>query len=383
MGNLISINNFRNYDKIDLNISNEDVFIVYGLNGEGKTNLLEALSLFSGMKGLRRSNLDDMIKKDGGPFWNIILELENEIYSSGYKLSNGRGKRIFTVSDKNVRNLSEFKKNYYILWMTYETDRLFLQSPGDRREFIDMFASSEFENHDESISSFEKLSRQRLAILKKSLKDGGALSEQNEKWLDVIEDQIATYGIIITLNRMHIVDTLEQTQHTDEFSIEFTNKMVGKLEEVISSIDDKEERHVSYKNTLRENRIKDFFSGSTTFGPNRSDWKVIHKENGIDASMCSAGEQKILLCSIFFSFIRNKIYSDKRNLLLLLDDVIAHLDKDHRELLFKQVKFLKKYFSQNGMKISIWLSGTDKSFFSEFQNEAVFFHVSNNKITKG
>jgi DNA replication and repair protein RecF len=99
----------------------------------------------------------------------------------------------------------------------------------------------------------------------------------------------------------------------------------------------------------------------------------------MESYLCSAGEQKILLSGVFLSFVINMLQTNNRKLILLLDDVVAHLDAIHRKSLFK---YLKDIISRNKKAICVWLSGTDKNLFEEFRNEALFLKIQNNSIER-
>jgi DNA replication and repair protein RecF len=418
MDKYLILNNFRNHEslKLDLN-TDRDVFVITGENGIGKTNVLEAISMFSGSRGIRHSNSEEIINENFDKnFWSVTFSVEDGVFVCGYS----NGKRIYKVSDKNVRNLSAFSKNHHVLWMTYETDRLFVDSPSKRRNFIDMFANSKFNDHETNLRTYEKLTRERLKILKQT---NCVINESSSKWLNIIEERIVNIGIKIERARRNITNDINNGQDETSDFPRFHTEMSGELDEN------------EYKNELFERRQKDFFTSSTTYGPNRLDLMVTHSANNIGAEKCSAGEQKILLLGIFLSFIRenlqnsqedrhlaealsiheqfegatmaknhnlsnarhsqpnddssysttNKLFEDegfckrairKKNLILLFDDVIAHLDSFHRVLLFKHIKSLRTYFEQNGMDIMIWLSGIDKKMFEEFNDTALFIDLS-------
>ena len=372
---LIQINNFRNYEYVKINVGEyeKSILVLHGENGQGKTNVLEAISLFAEGKGLRRARYEDMIRKDSiEKFWNIIIKTEEESFSSGYIGGEKSGKRIFKVSEKFTKNLKEFAKNNYVLWMTYETDRLFMMSPAHRRDFIDMFCNSRNNFHASNMLNYEKLTRERHKILKEYF-DNGKKSEV-EHWLGIVEDKIANLGLEIANARINMTNELEASQIKDSRFPEFKNQMIGRLEDEIirGGVEDQEN---AYKAALVERRQKDYITKTTTLGPNRSDWKVLHVGNNIEAGLCSAGEQKMLLSCVFLSFIMHNIKSDMRNLILLLDDVIAHLDSNHRDLLFAHIKDL---VNNNREKVSVWLSGTDRKLFDELKDEALFVQVKDN-----
>ena len=374
MLNKLQINNFRNYNTLKLSLQpDKRIVVLHGKNGIGKTNILESISLLHTSNGLRKARYDDMINKNRQqPYWNITAETDNGEFSSGYIKKDTVGRRIYKINGKNVRNLYEFRKDNRVLWMTYETDRLFMQSPSERRDFIDMFCDISYPQHNNALKDYEKLTRERLKILKQFCENGS--NEAILKWLDIVEDKIAGLGIQIARARDKIATELEKLQiRNGDFPL-FRSKMSGRLEEeVLKEINCDE----LYKQKLKTQRQKDAFSGSTTFGANRSDWIVFHEEKQIKAEQCSAGEQKMLILAIFFDFILQHIKSDNRNLIILLDDVITHLDTSHRNLLFRYINS----FVKNSCNVSIWLSGTDKELFKELEGYALFLDIS--KINTG
>jgi DNA replication and repair protein RecF len=188
-------------------------------------------------------------------------------------------------------------------------DRLFLQAPAARRDFIDMFCSVSSITHMRNVRNYEKLTKDRLKILKDYVNNGGK-KEDIKKWLDVLENQIAEFGIKIADERIKIVDALEMNQIKNGFP-EFRNEMTGAVEDSILQPDNSA-KIACYKEELHNRREKDGFSGMTTFGPNRSDWRVFYAEKKMCASMCSAGEQKMLLNGVFLSFVANRLKEDSQ-----------------------------------------------------------------------
>jgi DNA replication and repair protein RecF len=369
MAKQIILNNYRNYKhaRLDLNSSSgaeKDIFVVYGENGQGKTNILEAISMFNGGYGLRKARPTDIIRKSSDEkLWSVIFQIDNDSFLCGYM----NGRKVYKISDKLIYNLKSFLRSNYVLWMTYATDRLFVEAPANRRDFIDMFCASKFPDHETNLRAYEKLTKERMQILKKC--EGVPKNQTFEKWLDVVEDRIVMIGLNIMKTRNRIVANIETCQESDDFP-RFSNRVVIKCNADIGSPS-------SYKNELKLCRQKDFQVHSTSVGPNRSDWEVFHIGNQIEACFCSAGEQKMLILGVFLGFIRQNIKTDKRSLILILDDVIAHLDSAHRAILFSHLKSLRSFFRENGMQIMIWLSGIEEALFSDFYGEAIFFEIIN------
>ena len=368
----INLIRFRNYLNIELSV-NKNVVVLYGNNGEGKTNVLEAISMLANARGLRKATSEELINKNSAELlWNIDITVENEVISVGFVKNDKKCKKVYKINGKVIKNLDEFRRNTHILWMTYETDRLFMQSPANRRDFIDMFCNSVNSEHSTYLRTYEKLIHDRMIILKN---DYNELSEDTNKWLDILEEQICDMGLQIAKNRIKITQILENCQlATADFPI-FTNEMTGLLESEILNTSSESEISIMYKKALKERRMKDSIVGATTLGPNRSDWSVHHVSNNINANQCSAGEQKMLLIGIFLSFIISKVKND--NWIILLDDVIAHLDAKYSNIL---LSYITEMVESNHGKICIWLSGTSSELFSKLDNYAQFFEINDGKI---
>ncbi len=370
----LSLIRFRNYLNETINIKN-NIVVLYGDNGEGKTNILEAISILADGKGLRRADTDSLINKDTSEqLWSIDAIINSTAISVGFVKGDKSGKKIYKVNGKTVKNLNEFREKNHILWMTSENDRLFVQSPANRRNFIDMFCNSVDAEHTTYLRAYEKLIRDRMVVLKNDYNEN---SEDTSKWLDILEKQICEVGLKVAKNRIEMTENLEQCQLASNDFPSFTNKMIGTLENEILNIANETNVLDMYQKALKERRLKDSVTGTTTIGINRSDWSVHHIVNDINANQCSAGEQKMLLIGIFLSFIINKIKDD--NWIILLDDIVAHLDEKYSLIL---LRYIKKLVHDNRDKIDVWLSGTSVSDFSALDGFAQFFEIDNGKVSE-
>lgn len=371
----IRINNFRNYYHMRLNTKN-DIVVLYGKNWIGKTNILEAVSFFSYGRGLRRAKFDSMIQLNSGKnFWNVIINIDEYDFSSGYIKTEHIGKRIFRMADKPGKTLDIFAEKNYILWMTYETDRLFLQPSVERRAFIDMFCYGIYSDHANNILMYEHLLKERQKILKEYYANQPTQQKNIFSWLDIVKGKISKIGTKIACNRIKITNIVGANQMKESDFPAFQNKMSGQLEELILQNYPENDWEQQYCFELQQRREKDFFTKMTTLGAHRSDWKVRHESNNMEAAICSAGEQKMLLSRVFLAFVAHKIQNDKRNLILLFDDIASHLDEKHRDLLFFHIKNIVK---KNKGKINVWLSGIDKKFFAKLDECALFIDMKNN-----
>ena len=367
MINFIQINNFRNYElsRID-NLTR--IVVLYGANGSGKTNILEAISLLSYGRGLRNAQYESMINnKTDQNFWSITVRFGSHKLLSTYTKENKVGRRTFKIDDKQSRKIDEFAQNYYVLWLTYETDRIFMQSPSVRRNFIDVMCYSLFPNHEELINQYDKVSRERQKLLAARFDNTSSSHKySSDKWLDIIEEKIVTCGLDIIKNRLETINIIQnhQTDFTDFPN--FDTKMIGPIENYMQSNNavTSEEIKRYYAETLSGSREKDYYTKSASVGPNKSDWSVMYRKKNVNAALCSAGEQKMMLVAVFLSFMNYKLSSDHRDMILLLDDVTTHLDDAHRNSLFE----ILKHASTSTDKMQIWLSGVRRDIFETFND---------------
>jgi DNA replication and repair protein RecF len=148
-------------------------------------------------------------------------------------------------------------------------------------------------------------------------------------------------------------------------------QMRGEVEEKLLHGDSALVTEEFFQEKLRNNRYGDARSGRTQYGVHRSDFEVIHAQKNIPATRCSTGEQKALLLAMILAEARAKTLWKGSVPILLLDEVVAHLDYQRREALFEEI---------HAMKAQVWMTGTDSSLFETMQKKAQFLHVVDSKI---
>lgn len=365
----LHISNYRSYDVLDLSTSTAPV-VLFGDNGAGKTNIMEAISLFAPGKGLRRAPVSDIQSLQTQSPWLVRMEMDYDVtLAMGLDPSLGQDKRIFKAQSEVVKSQSALSEWVNILWFTPETDRLFLDSPQTRRRFIDRFVYVVDPSHMRRISRYEQSLRQRMQVLKNG---GGAL------WLDALEKTIAEEGVAILIARQNVLDALSQQSKTCDTSLipPFDAHMTGDLYVAQTPALVIEN---NFKEKLSENRYRDRESGMTHVGPHRSDFAMVHLVKNKPATHCSTGEQKILLLSLILSFIDRYVLESTKLTLFLMDDIIAHLDFQHRVLLFERLNTMVSTLD-HAPKFQAWMTGTDRDFFEPLKDRAQFFHVDNGSV---
>jgi DNA replication and repair protein RecF len=357
--------NFRNFKELKLAIQAPHV-VLHGGNGSGKSNILEAISLFSIGKGLKKASSDEIINIDQQSIgWSSHLTLNKDVLlKTSYKPDiQQKFKKTSFIQETPIKSHTQFKEYLSILWITPETDRLFLDSPSTRRKFVDRFVFAQDVNHLKHVTKYEEAVKERLKLLK-------TIGLSQSDWLDALEKTIVEEGILIAKARLKLLEKLSTFKPTDDEKTIlpiFKAYMEGSFEEILRSSHDDFESIFLQK--LKDNRLSDKESGMTRFGPHRSDLFVLHPIKNISVYQCSTGEQKILLLSILIAFIEMFCLNTETLTVFLLDDVIAHLDQNHREILYKRL------LKNNLSTFQTWFSGTDIDLFSPLTNNAQYIKI--------
>ena len=349
----LKITNFRSYKALELAFDSFPT-VIYGKNGVGKTNLLEALSLLYPGRGIRRSGFHDMINQANNHPWKVeaicrgkdnIFELET--------FSDGKG-RVVRIDGKKVpqNNLSS---NMKIIWFLPPMDRIWMETSKDRRKFLDRMVFSLDIMHAKRCAQYEKLLRDRNKLLKDRVEDSS--------WYLAIEKEMALLGFEIDNCRRDFVEKLNTvlTQKNNYFPLIKLNLKDDPIET----------KEVLFENLINQ-RGQDLVSGRTNTGPHTNDLQGFYLDKEIDTKYCSTGEQKLSIISIILS--NAKLIKEKHKIspILLLDEVTAHLDEARKENLFTELLSLESQFFISGTEIGIFNSLRKKAKFLELDERKKF-----------
>ena len=349
----LHLTNFRNYKSASFGF-HSDIVAIFGLNGVGKTNILEAITLLAKGKGLRGADFDDIIRNDNnalGDGFTIYCQLDNHAYidNIGTSYSKREKKRIFQVNG----NTGSGKDFPAVIWLTPQMDSIFLGAKADRRKFLDAIVGDIDANHRSRINAYDKLLRERMNLLEKYD------HLQHNKWLDVIEIKIAELGSAIAIARNDALEYLNQAilLSNSDF-IKTKVKIIGEIEEAALNVK-AIELEQQFAQRLKENRGLDAKIGRTNCGVHRSDFTAILLDKNLEAKFCSTGEQKSILVALTFVLIRMLSLLNLPSAILLLDEIVSHLDSKKKEQLFCELSKLS---------VQTFLTGTSKELFMQLND---------------
>lgn len=359
---------FRSYPVLDAEF-NAGPVALHGPNGAGKTNLLEAISLLSPGRGLRRAKVNLLARVENGlprPAWGINASLHlEEGEDDSTHISIGQvpehPRRRQLKIDRKTATGPELARRISMLWLTPAQDRLFTGPASDRRKFIDRFALAYAPDHGSNTIRFEKARTERNRLLSDGVTD--------RTWFEAIESDLAQFGARIAEARLK---TLSKLQHEiGQRETVFPQSLIGLdglLESLFQEGADVETVTKTYQDKLSAGRSSDMRAGRTLIGPHRSELHVTHKAKAMPAGLCSTGEQKALLIGLILAQAR--AIGDK-NPILLLDEVAAHLDATRRAALAEELLDLE---------LQVFMTGTDESLFSDFGDKAQILKIADNQI---
>jgi DNA replication and repair protein RecF len=364
--------NFRSYAALDLAVDARLV-VLTGDNGAGKTNLLEALSLLAPGRGLRRAELKDCMRCNGGGGFAISVELEtqNGIVQLGTGIEPQRDApplRKYRIDREPERSMRGFSNHVRVLWLTPAMDGLFIGPAKDRRRFLDRLVLAIDADHGTRVASLERALRSRNRLL-----DEGPGADRG--WLDAIEREAAELAIAVAAARFETISRLsafigEVRDKTSPFPWADV-ALEGDVERLLGSWPALKAEDI-YRGILHANRSRDAAAGRTLTGPQASDLCVRHGPKQIPAAQASTGEQKALLAGLVLAHARLAATMSGLAPLVLLDEIAAHFDPLRRDALFEALETLGG---------QIWLSGTDRATFGTIARRALMLKVTPGIVT--
>ena len=351
----LTLRDFRSYAALDLALDGRSV-VLTGPNGAGKTNLLEAVSLMGPGRGLRSARLSD-VRRQGADGFGVGVGMDDVTLSIRSQPPRPE-RREARIDGQAVSGPGAFLDHLALTWLTPAQDRLFVEGAAERRRFLDRMTLTQDRTHARSAAAYEKAMRQRTAALLSPRPDPTLLR--------VLEVQMAEAGVAVAAARRETTARLAAGYEAIRQGAFPSARaaLEGTLEEALAD-QPASDVEAAFAEELSRVRRRDAEAGRALTGPHRSDLHVTHAEKEQPARLCSTGEQKALLTGLVLAGAAAR--AGEAPLVLLLDEVNAHLDADRRESLAIILE---------GLGSQALMTGTDDSLFAPWAGRAQFLRVT-------
>jgi DNA replication and repair protein RecF len=368
----LTLTNFRNYHSASLETEAKTVVLV-GPNGAGKTNLIEAISFLTPGRGLRRATLDEVAFTEGDGAWAAAAEIQGALglatLGTGIEApseDDATIQRKYRIDREPAASAAAFADHLRVVWLTPAMDTLFAGAPSERRRFLDRLVLAVDAEHSSRVNALERALRSRNRLLEEARPD--------LHWLDAVEHETAELAVAVAGLRVETVRRLEAvlSRRTGTAFPPAEIALDGWIEQLITAhpAAEIEER---YRAVLRDSRARDAAAGRTLDGPHLTDLKVVYAAKGTAAADASTGEQKALLIGLVLAHAR--LLSDMTGFapVLLLDEVVAHLDPGRRAALHDELAQLDS---------QVWMTGADPALFVEIGSDDAVIEVSSGRLAR-
>ncbi|MBQ8160519.1 MAG: DNA replication/repair protein RecF [Clostridia bacterium] len=358
----INLYHFRNYESLQFS-PDEGVNLLYGSNGSGKTNILEAIH-YCALGRSHRTNSDrDVIlqDQDTGACGVKVTKEHGQVDIATKFYKNEHQSKQYFIQRKKVSRSSDLMGNLNIVIFSPEDLMLIREGPQLRRRYLDMMISQVNSSYYLSLQNYQKALMQRNALLKESKKNNIQLNDLYESF----ENQIAISSSIIIPERRKMIQRIQNISKDIYINISRTNFECFDLSYSSCCDADNDQIEKKIQNQLYQDREMDIMRGFTSHGVHRED--ILIRLNGKDMKLfASQGQMRTAALSMKLAQIQIFYDITKEYPVLLLDDVMSELDMTRRTQLIDSFKHLQTF-----------ITCTDESDFDSDIKRAVFHVIKN------
>ena len=357
---------FRNYSALTWR-PGAGLVVLYGPNGTGKTNLLEAVSLLVPGRGLRGARLADLARR-GGVAWAVAGRFatpQGELdVGTGTPPEGPADRRVFRVDGAAPRSQAEIAARVCAVWLTPQMDRLFQEGASGRRRFLDRLVYALEPGHAREVAAHDTAMAQRNRLLA----EGGA----EPAWLAGLEDAMARHAVAVTAARAALVAHLNAALRggvAGAFPAALLSLACPIAERLAAApalgVED------WLRAALAAGRVADARAGAAALGAHRADMGLQDAATGLPAALASTGQQKALLVGVVLGHAALLAEARGYAPLLLLDEPAVHLDAGHRAALFAALRALPA---------QVLLTGTDRDTFLPLRDTATGWRTGDDAL---
>lgn len=356
------IDGYKNLKSIEIHPCDE-INVIYGANAQGKTNLIEAISLFSGRERLRRKESSNIaFDRD---FCKMQIKFNDTERDQIAQAILSRKSKFF-LNSVPLKRISEFCGCFNTVFFAPSHISIVQSDSRARRKFIDDAITQIKPEHAKYCRQYERILSQRNMLLKKN-------NHVSSSTIEIWNMQMAKLGTIITMMRQDYIDKISPiladiysgiSLGKESLRIYYISTVFDRKLNTIYSEEDVKE----YAKMLEENEKSDFEMGFTKIGVHRDDF--ILKINELNArEYGSQGQQRSCIIALKLSEARLLKLIKGTNPVVLLDDVMSELDVDRQSYILNHVK-----------RNQVFITCCDISNTLSLKNGKIY-HVQNGEIT--
>ena len=275
---------------------------------------------------------------------------ETVTLGTGVRTDSDGPRRVMRRDGETVSQ-AEVGRLFSVSWLTPRMDGIFIDSPGARRRFLDRLVIAFDPAHIGRTSRYEKMLRERTTLLSEGRGD--------EAWLSAIEASLAESAVAVTAARQSLISDLNAEAAEGWFGFP---GVALRLDGTLESWLEEGSALAAEDRFIADARARRAAGDPGLAGPHASDMSACNSQSGLSASLASTGQQKALLIAVVLAHARLQARRLRRPPVLLLDDVVAHLDMARRGALFDAV---------DAVGGQTWFSGTDEDDFTGLEAQPV------------
>jgi DNA replication and repair protein RecF len=368
----LTLTNFRSYRAAQIEVAAGPVVLV-GPNGAGKTNLIEAISFLAPGRGLRRATLDEVAFQEGDGSWAVSADVDGALglatLGTGIEAPAADAMTItrkFRIDREPAVSIAAMADHLRVIWLVPSMDGMFGGPASERRRFLDRLALAVDAEHSSRVNALERALRSRNRLLEEPRPD--------PHWLDAIEHETAELAVAVAAQRAETVARLQRAlaaRHDPAALFPAAEIALNGWIEALVRERPATEVEDRYRAVLKDNRARDAAAGRTLDGPHLTDLAVTHAGKGIPAAEASTGEQKALLIGLVLAHAGLLAEMSGFAPILLLDEVVAHLDPMRRTALYGEL---------DQLGAQAWMTGADPAAFAEIEARAQVLEVEPGRV---
>ena len=321
---------------------------IYGANASGKTSILEAIYLLSVARSFRTTHIKHVISHEK-KYLQVFAKIQKNIDEIPVGLERSLKKTRIRINGSDIKQISELSALLPVQVINPDVHKLLEQGPKYRRQFVDWGVFHVEHSFLSSWQQYYRVLKQRNAALRR---------KQVKKAITLWDEQLIQFAKDITLSRVNYLKGFVVVFNS------YVKQLMG-LSVQINYLRGWNKDH-SFTETLNSNFDKDMLKGFTSFGPHRADLEILYNGNLVQ-NCFSRGQQKLLVCAMRLAQISHLKQETSQQSILLVDDLAAELDIEHRKNLITLLV---------DTEAQLFVTATEKNSFSiPDEIESKMFHV--------